>query len=87
MTYFMAGRFSDAIATTDSYIARYPRFEFLHMVRAAALAEAGRLDEARVAATQMRELSPFFRVDQVGTRFKNPADMQKVQGALRKAGL
>ena len=87
MTYFMAGRFSDAIATTDSYIARYPRFEFLHMVRAAALAEAGRLDEARVAATQMRELSPFFRVDQVGTRFKNPADMQNVQGALRKAGL
>ncbi len=87
MAYFMAGRLPEAIATTDSYIARNPRFDFLHVVRAAALAETGQLEDARKAATQVRTLSPFFAVDQVGTRFKQPEDMRKIQDALRKAGL
>ena len=87
MAYFAAGRQADAIAITDSYLARHPRFEFLHVVRAAALAESGRPDEARAAAERVRQMSPFFQVDQVGTRFKNPADMLKLQAALLKAGL
>ena len=87
MAYFMAGRLPEAIATTDSYAARNPGFDFLYVVRAAALAEAGRLEEARIAATQVRQLRPFFQVDQVGTRFKQPGDMRKIQEALRKAGL
>ncbi|MEO6064326.1 MAG: tetratricopeptide repeat protein, partial [Lysobacterales bacterium] len=85
--YFMVGRSADAIATTDTYIPRYSQFVYLRVVRAAALAQAGRLDEAQTEVTQIRQLSPFIQVEQVGTRFTDPANASKIQDALRKAGM
>ena len=87
MAYFIAGRFTDAIATTDSDIPRYPQYVFLRVVRAAALAQAGRLEDAQTEVRQIRQLSPFLQVEQVGTRFMDPANAAKIQDALRKAGL
>ena len=87
MAYFTAGRFTDAIATTDSYIPRYPQYVFLRVVRAAAFAQTGRLEDAQTEVRQIRQLSPFLQVEQVGTRFLDPANAAKIQDALRKAGL
>lgn len=87
LAYFTAGRFTDAIATTDSYIPRYPQNAFLRVIRAAALAQTGRLDDAQTEVRQVRQLSPFLQVEQIGTRFIDPANTAKIQDALRKAGL
>ncbi|MEO6625276.1 MAG: hypothetical protein ABIN37_10645, partial [Burkholderiaceae bacterium] len=87
LAYFSAGRFIDAIATADSYIPRYPQYVFLRVVRTAALAQTGRLEDAQTEIRQIRQLSPFLQVEQVGTRFVDPANTAKIQDALRKAGL
>ena len=84
MAYFMAGRFAEAITTADAH---RPRNPFMQVVRIAALSAAGRLDEARREAKTLRETTPFFQVEQNGTRFKNPAHVAKFQQALRGAGL
>lgn len=87
MAYYTAGRLRDSVAVADSFIARYPENAFLHAIRAAALAQDGRLDEARREADQVRRFSPFFQVDVFGTRFVRPEDRKRVQDGLRKAGL
>jgi hypothetical protein len=61
--------------------------DFLHAARAAALAQLGNAQEAKRAVEQVRRLSPFFRVEQFGTRFLKPEHTAKLQEGLRKAGL
>jgi adenylate cyclase len=87
MAYYSAGRLRESVATADSFIARYPENAFLHAIRAAALAQEGRLAEARQAADQVHRFSPFFQVEVFGTRFVRPEDRQRAQEGLRKAGL
>jgi tetratricopeptide (TPR) repeat protein len=87
MAYYSAGRLRESIATADSFIPRYPDNPFLHAVRAAALAQEGRLDEARLSADQVRRSSPFFQVEVFGTRFVRAEDRKRAQEGLRKAGL
>jgi hypothetical protein len=55
----------------------------------ATYAEAGRLEEARRAAKEVRRLSPFFEVDMFSQQrpFHDPADRERIAAALRKAGL
>jgi TolB-like protein/class 3 adenylate cyclase/cytochrome c-type biogenesis protein CcmH/NrfG len=87
MAYFIAGRFADAISTAEAHLARNPSLSFMQVARIAALAEAGRLDEARQQAKILRAADPFFQVEQVATRFKDPAHTERFQRALRTAGL
>jgi tetratricopeptide (TPR) repeat protein len=87
LAYFMAGRYEETLAITSSFLSRYQGITFLHAVRAASLAQLGKLDEARSEAEQVRRKNPFFQVDQFGTRFRNPEHQARIQNALRKAGL
>ena len=87
MAYYMAGRMREAIALGDAFIARYPENAFLHAIKAAALAQEGRLAEAKLAAEQVRRFSPFFQVEVFGTRFVQPEHRARAQEGLRKAGL
>ena len=87
MAYYAAGRLRESLAVADAFIPRFPDNAFLHAIRAAALAQDGRLDEARRAAEQVRRASPFFQVDVFGTRFVRPEDRKRAQDGLRKAGL
>ena len=85
--YYVAGRYEDALALADVLATRFPEDVFLHVNRSAALAQLGRLDEARAAASRVRALSPMFQVENAGTRFAKPEHTAKLQEGLRKAGL
>ena len=85
--FYMAGRYRDAAAVTDRGLIKYPEFFVSYVIRAMALAELGDPEGARLAAEEVRRRSPFFQTEAFGTRFANPADQEKVQRGLRKAGL
>jgi adenylate cyclase len=85
--YFLTGRADEALATVDAFLARFPELDFLHAMRAAVLAQLGKLDEARRAAGEVRRLSPFFDAEQFATRFADTRHTASVQQALRAAGL
>jgi adenylate cyclase len=85
--YYLAGRYREALAIAEPELRRSPDLFFLHAVRAAAAAQVGERDEARLAADQVRRLDPFFKVEQFGARLVNPEHRAKVQEGLRKAGL
>jgi len=87
LAYYTAGRYQDALSASAISIARYQSTSFLHAIRAAALAQLGKVDEANVEAAKVRNLNPYFQVEEVGTRFRRPEHLAKIQEGLRKAGL
>lgn len=87
LAYYMADRYKEALAISNTAIANYQNISFLHAIRAATLAELGNIDEASAEAVQVRKIFPFFQVERFGTRFKNPDHQAKIQAGLRKAGL
>jgi tetratricopeptide (TPR) repeat protein len=87
MGYFTAGRYRESLELADQLAVRFPRDLALHTIRAANYSALGDLEKARAAAEEVRRLNPYFNVDFTGQRFVNPAHRQKLQDALRKAGL
>ena len=86
LAYYTAGRFADALAFADELLSRAPNLDFLHALRAASLAQLGRLDEARASRDQALRVNPAFEPGIVGTRFADPKLTEKVHEGLRKAG-
>jgi len=84
---YLVGRYGDAIAACDAALEVNNELVFVHAVRAAALAELGRTEEAARAAAEVRRLDPFFKTEMFGQRLVNPAHRAAVQKALAKAGL
>lgn len=84
---FAAERYTEALAACDRALADHPDLPFLHAMRAAILAQGGRLDEARVSAAEVLRLQPNFPVAELGNRFADTAIRDRLQAALRKAGL
>ena len=87
IAYFHAGRNRDSVALADSLLARTPDHVALNVMRAAALAELGDLDRARLAAEQVRRYSPNFQVENWGDRRGKPEYIVRLHAAMRKAGL
>ena len=87
IAYYLQGRHDDAVTTAQSAVGRYPHHTSLHIVLAAAYAEAGQLDAAARAAEQLRRLHPFFEIESFGEYFRDPADRQRFRASLRQAGL
>ena len=87
LAYYLGGRYREAAQTAEATLRGAPELSFVVAVRAAALAQLGDVEEARRAATQVRRLDPFFKVELFGTRLVNPAHQKLVQDGLRKAGL
>ena len=84
--YYMAGRFRDAVTLADRSLLKNPDFHNFQVIRVIALAELGDAEGTRLAVEQVRRRLPFFQTELLGTRFANPADKEKVQRSLRKAG-
>ncbi len=59
---FRAGKFDEAASCYFDAAQANPRFSTLYVMQAAALAMAGRLDEAKSVARRLLELQPSFRV-------------------------
>src|SRR5262249_41211124 len=87
--HFTAGRYEDALSWVERAIRGMPNWVPAHIVAAAGNAIAGRPDEARGAAARLRQLSPAFRISQLGNLFplRRPEDLAKLVEGLRKTGL
>lgn len=86
IAYCVAGRHADALLQVDAVLATAPSSGYAFAVRAAALARAGRIDEARAAADQVRRLNPLFDAENFGARF-DPRFTAMLRAGLREAGL
>jgi TolB-like protein/Flp pilus assembly protein TadD len=84
--YFLAGKSVEAVPVFQRTVARNDSNVFVHAMLAAIYAEAGRGDESRRAAAEVRRLNPFFDVENFGSLLRNPAHREKIVAALRKAG-
>lgn len=86
VAYFAAERYPQALAACEGALAEHPELPFLHTMRAALLAQAGRLEEARQSVAEVRRLQPNFPIAEFGNRFADSAVRDRFQAALRKAG-
>lgn len=87
MAYILAGRNTDAIRILERALVRNENNAFLNAMLAGAYAEAERGEDAIRHAKTVRELYPVFATAEVGSLFRNPGHREKIQAALRKAGL
>jgi len=86
VAYFAAERYPEALAACERALAEHPELPMLHTMRAALMAQAGRLDEARQSLAEVRRLQPNFPLGEFGNRFADAAVRERFQAALRKAG-
>lgn len=79
------GRYADAAECFAHALQANPRFSVVYLLRASALALAGRIEEAQRTARQLLELEPTFRLD--FARFVQPDTREALVIGARQAGL
>ena len=87
IAYYVAGRYREALTEADVALATDSSDDFLHALRAAALARLGSTQEARREAAEVRRLSPNFDAGSFGSRFADPKYTRDLHQGLRLAGL
>lgn len=88
IAHFFAGDFAESANAASRASAANPRFSVPRCFRAAALANLGRLDEAKASAAVLLELQPGFTISGwVAGNSTTPERMAIVAEALREAGL
>ena len=87
LAYYIKGKYEDAIRTLKQDIGRSQKNSFYYVILAAAYAQEGLMEEAKLSAEAVLKLFPFFEVDSSFTLFQNPEDRNKIIEGLRKAGL
>jgi adenylate cyclase len=87
--YYWLGRYEEAIAAEKKALLRNPDDLGAHARLAVFYGELRREAEARAEVAEVLRLSPNFSLEVVRqiTPYKNPADLERVLTALRKAGL
>ena len=86
--YYILGRYDAAIATLSRILETNPGAERVHVWLAAALAQAGRTDEARWETDQVLTADPDFNLQRAREiyPFRHDVDMDHLISGLRKAG-
>ena len=88
IAHFVAGRFEQSVAAASRAIQANPRFSPPYWMRAAALVNLGRIDEAEVAAQQLLNVQPQFSISSITSApFANPEILAALGHALRRVGL
>jgi tetratricopeptide (TPR) repeat protein len=87
--YYLAGRPEEAIAPLKQYLTRYPNILGAHLTLAAVYSELGREAEARAEAAEVLRINPNWSLEVWKQRvpYKDPAMLERIFAALRKAGL
>jgi len=83
------GRYEEAIAAFKSALTRNPALLPAHVNLAVIYSELGREEEARAEAAEVLRLNPKYSLEvwrQINP-YKDPAEVERVVAALRKAGL
>jgi TolB-like protein/tetratricopeptide (TPR) repeat protein len=88
-TYYLAGRSEEAIATLKKSLNGSPADLDAHLLLAAVYSEVGRDAEAQAAAAEVLRINPRWSLEVWKQRvpYKDPAILERVFAALRKAGL
>jgi len=88
-TYRLLGRYEEAIAAQKRALAINPNYLLCYVHLASMYGELSREEEARVATTEIRRLSPHFSIAALRPRlpYKDPAVVERILDGLRKAGL
>jgi TolB-like protein/DNA-binding winged helix-turn-helix (wHTH) protein/Tfp pilus assembly protein PilF len=87
VAYYLANRYEDAIETSENDLRRNPDAPFTRAILAAACAQAGRGDDARRAAADLRRVDPTFDGATFGNKFLDGRDLARLRAGLKKAGL
>ena len=85
-TYYLVGRYEDAIRWSKELLSRWPNNIFGHQVLVLTNAALGRDDEARAAAQNLLRIQPDFST-QIYARHFPHKDLARDLELLRKAGL
>ncbi len=86
---FVAGRYQEVVELTTRALREFPNYASAYRQRCAALAELGRIEEARSDLSRVLEIVPNLTIAQVRERIpvRDPQSMEVWLNALRKAGL
>ena len=86
--YYVLHRYEDAIKAFRDGISRNPSAERLRVWLAAALAQAGKIEDAQWEANEVRALNPNFNLAAIAEAFpfKYKVDADHLMDGLRKAG-
>jgi adenylate cyclase len=87
--YYLTGRTEEAIATLKKSLNGSPADLHAHLLLAAVYSEIGLEAEARAEAAEVRRINPKWSLGVWKQRvpYKEPAMLDRVFAALRKAGL
>jgi adenylate cyclase len=86
--HFVAGRFEESAAAASRAIQANPRFSPPYWMRAAALANLGRIDDAEAVAQQLLKVQPHFTIGSItAAPFANREILDALGNALRRVGL
>jgi len=87
LAYYLKERYDDAVKIAQQGLAKKPDFVGYHVVIAAAYAQLGRVEDAKLSGQEVLRRHPFFEVQSYGTIFRNLSDRKHLREGLRKAGL
>ena len=87
-SYLLTRRYDEVIATQQKLLSHNRDILDAHLILTICYSELRR-EEAQVEAAEVLRISPAFTLDVVKQRwpFKDPADLERLLAALRKAGL
>jgi adenylate cyclase len=85
--YNLTGQYEEAIVACKEAIKIAPRHEGAHITLTCAYSLSGRDQEARAEAEKVLRINPKYCIRSGKGFYKNPADTELVNNALRKAGL
>ena len=86
--YYWLGRYEEAIEAEKKALLRNPDDLGAYARLAVFYAELGREEEAQAAIAETLRLSPNYSLEVVKLApYKDPADLERVLAAMRKAGL
>jgi TolB-like protein len=88
IAHFVTGRFEEAAAAGSRAIQANPRFSPPYWMRAAALSNLGRIDDAKAVAQQLLDVQPQFTIASItAAPFANREILDALGNALRRVGL
>jgi hypothetical protein len=87
LAYFLKGRYDASIEEAKVNLRRTEGASFSRVLLAAAYAQHGEAEEAARVVAAIRRLDPTFDPQEFGSKFLQPADLDRLRDGLRKAGL
>jgi TolB-like protein/Tfp pilus assembly protein PilF len=86
VAYYLARQHEDSLRTAERGLARYPDFPMFNASAAAAAAQLGRKEQAARYIEVLRRY-PVLDLDNLGSRFKDPAHRAYLREGLKLAGI